>query len=91
MWPGSSFPDTEWNLDCCVEHDIAYWCGGDAAEREAADAEFGRCVGENKNTFVGWVMETGVRLGGHPIFPTSYRWGYGHPYRMSYPSAVRSN
>ena len=84
----SSFPDTEWNLSCCVEHDIAYWCGGDAEARAAADAEFGRCVAENKNALVGWTMRTGVRMGGHPIFPTSYRWGYGHPYRWSYPSAV---
>jgi hypothetical protein len=29
------------------------------------------------------------RAAGHPAFPTSYRWGYGHSYRMSYPSAVR--
>jgi hypothetical protein len=26
---------------------------------------------------------------GHLAFRTSYRWGYGHSYRMSYPSGVR--
>jgi hypothetical protein len=84
----SRFPDTEWNTSCCVEHDILYWCGGDASARREADAEFGRCVSQEKGAFVGWMMETGVRIGGHPIFPSSYRWGYGHSYRLTYPSAV---
>ena len=84
----SAFPDAEWSQACCVEHDIAYWCGGDASARRAADAELGRCVAERKNAFMGWLMEAGVRFGGHPIFPTSYRWGYGHAYRPFYPSAV---
>jgi hypothetical protein len=84
----SRFPDAEWNQSCCVEHDIAYWCGGDAEARREADAEFGRCIGGSKGAFMGWMMETGVRVGGHPIFPTSYRWGYGHSYRATYPSKV---
>ena len=84
----SLFPDADWNLECCVEHDIAYWCGGEADERRDADATFGRCVAGNSNAFLGWLMKTGVRVGGHPIFLTPYRWGYGHPYRPFYPSAV---
>lgn len=80
--------DTAWNTACCVEHDIAYWCGGDRAARLQADTEFGQCIAGETNAFVGWVMKTGVRIGGHPVFPSSYRWGYGHPYRATYPSAV---
>ncbi|MFK7896375.1 MAG: hypothetical protein AB8G23_11090 [Myxococcota bacterium] len=80
--------DAAWNVDCCVEHDIAYWCGGDAAARLRADGAFGECISGEANPFVGWMMKAGVRLGGHPVFPTPYRWGYGHPYRASYPSAV---
>ena len=83
----SRFPDTDWNTACCVEHDLAYWCGGTAADREAADATFGACVAAKAGGFMGWFMETGVRVGGHPIFPSSYRWGYGHPYAGGYPSA----
>ncbi len=83
----SRFPDTEWNTRCCVEHDVEYWCGGSAEQRAAADAAFGACVADNAGAFAGWLMETGVRLGGHPTFPSSYRWGYGHPYRAGYPSA----
>jgi hypothetical protein len=84
----SMFPDTESNQPCCIEHDIAYWCGGSAEARRKADAEFGRCVSENSNDLMGFVMEKGVRIGGHPFFPTPYRWGYGHAYRPIYPSAV---
>jgi len=45
----SRYSDTEWNLSCCVEHDIAYWCGGDAEARLAADTEFGECVAGGSN------------------------------------------
>ncbi|MEM9177518.1 MAG: hypothetical protein AAGC67_20060 [Myxococcota bacterium] len=83
----SRFPDTEWNTACCVEHDLAYWCGGTEAERAEADAAFGTCVAEGAGAFMGWLMEAGVRVGGHPVFPSSYRWGYGHPYTGGYPSA----
>ena len=81
----SRFPDTEWNQACCIEHDIDYWCGGDAAARKLADQTFGRCIADRKNGFYGWLMETGVRFGGHPIWPTGYRWGYGDAYRWGYP------
>ena len=83
----SRFPDTEWNTHCCVEHDIAYWCGGTADDRAEADAAFGECVAEGAGSVMGWIMESGVRVGGAPIFPSSYRWGYGHPYVGGYPSA----
>ncbi len=85
----SRFPDFEWNVECCVEHDIAYWCGGTAEERLEADRVFGQCVSTNTNGFVGGLMRSGVRLGGHPFFPSSYRWGYGHAYRPGYPSAIQ--
>jgi hypothetical protein len=29
-------------------------------------------------------MYLGVRVGGHPAFPTWYRWGYGWPYGRGY-------
>lgn len=82
----SMFPDAEWNVSCCVEHDISYWCGGSPGERKAADRELGRCVAENTNGFLGWMMRTGVRVGGHPIYPTWYRWGYGYDYSWGYRS-----
>jgi hypothetical protein len=79
--------DREWDVECCIEHDIAYWCGGTREQRQQADAAFGACVATNTAKPVGWTMRLGVRLGGHPLFPTSYRWGYGHDYRACYPSS----
>jgi hypothetical protein len=29
-------------------------------------------------------MLAGVRVGGSPLFPTSYRWGYGWSYQRGY-------
>jgi hypothetical protein len=29
-------------------------------------------------------MLAGVRVGGSPYFPTTYRWGYGWPYPRGY-------
>ncbi len=81
----SAWPDAEGYVACCVEHDILYWCGGSAAQRLAADDDFGRCVAEGTSGFLGSSMRLGVRLGGHPIFPTHYRWGYGDAYRAGYP------
>jgi len=38
MWP-----DDGW-VACCVEHDIAYWCGGSADDRWRADNELLLCI-----------------------------------------------
>ena len=86
----SLFPDgtlAERNLwcDCCLTHDLAYWQGGSAAEREAADAALRACVLERtKDANLAETMYLGVRAGGHPAFPVWYRWGYGWPYGSGY-------
>jgi hypothetical protein len=81
----SSWPDGASYVECCVEHDLRYWCGGSPSERRDADSEFGQCVSSGGSSGLGTMMRLGVRFGGHPIFPTHYRWGYGHPYRWGYP------
>lgn len=87
----SVFPDgTIWKndlwLDCCVEHDKAYWKGGTYEERRLADERLKECVKAKGEPFIAEVMEEGVRAGGSPFFPTSYRWGYGWPYLQGYRS-----
>ncbi len=52
--------------------------------RAATDVELRRCVDERASAFVAWLMWIGVRAGGHPLFPTWYRWGYGRDYRPWY-------
>lgn len=81
----SEFPDgtlqqnTLW-LDCCRAHDRTYWLGGTAVEREAADQDLHSCVANVGEPEIALLMLAGVRVGGSPYWPTSYRWGYGWPY-----------
>jgi hypothetical protein len=81
----SAFPDgtlqqnTLW-LACCVEHDKAYWLGGSATERRLADEALQVCVNKVGETEIAQIMLAGVRVGGSPYWPTTFRWGYGWPY-----------
>ncbi len=79
----SRWPDGNWG-SCCMEHDIKYWCGGDAGERSAADQEIRACVNAIKPG-MGSVMFLGIRTGGGVLssLPTPYRWGYGWPWPVS--------
>lgn len=69
---------------CCVEHDLAYWRGGSYEERMQADQALKSCVSELGQTQVSELMFIGVRMGGSPLWPTNYRWGYGWPYLRGY-------
>ena len=86
----SLFPDSspvssaDW-CTCCFEHDIAYWRGGTAAQRETADAELRQCVlAKTGSKGLAQVMYEGVRAGGSPYFQNWYRWGYGWGYERKY-------
>ena len=85
----SSFPDgppddpQRWR-NCCYEHDQAYWLGGSAGQRAAADTELKTCVAEVENETLARAMWLGVRAGGSPYWPTAYRWAYGWPYTRGY-------
>ena len=85
----SSFPDgtlkqrTLW-LQCCTSHDRTYWKGGTYDERLESDKELRMCVTEVGQPEIANLMLAGVRVGGSPIWPTSYRWGYGWPYPKWY-------
>jgi len=83
----SAWIDGDRYVGCCVEHDIAYWCGGSAAERRAADDAFGRCVSSSASGSLGWLLRSSVRIGGHPVMPFYWRWGYGDDYLGGYPEA----
>jgi hypothetical protein len=70
--------------DCCVAHDLTYWKGGTWEQRVAADAKLRECVTEKHQALSGMAMELGVRVGGTPYLPTSYRWVYGWPFLRGY-------
>ena len=85
----SAFPDgtpetkTLW-LSCCTSHDSAYWQGGSYAERLQADQDLRSCVAQTGQPEIARLMLAGVRVGGTPYLPTSFRWGYGWPYPRGY-------
>lgn len=80
----SWWPDGDYR-DCCQAHDYAYWCGGPPEARAAADEQLRACVAQRRGGAYARAMWLGVRVGGHPIVPLYFRWGYGHPYAGGYP------
>ncbi|WP_415635988.1 hypothetical protein [Pseudoalteromonas distincta] len=85
----SSFPDGTiqhkklW-LACCTAHDYAYWQGGTYKERLKADKVLQHCVANVGETNIANLMLAGVRIGGSPFIPTTFRWGYGWSYPRLY-------
>jgi len=77
--------DPPWN-DLCVEHDKLYWPGGSAYQRQEADRRLREAVRARGYPVVAVLMWIAVRIGGHPLLPLPWRWGYGwrwpRPYRQ---------
>ncbi len=69
---------------CCVAHDAAYWAGGTADQRKLADQALQQCVATQGQSSVSALMLMGVRVGGSPFIPSSFRWGYGWPLWRGY-------
>lgn len=85
----SSFPDHAFGVDwtqCCLKHDVSYWQGGTQKQRRQADEDLKRCVGKAASDILGKLMKWGVRPGGIPQGPTSWRWGYGWVLNRGYKS-----
>jgi len=83
----SWWPDGTW-VECCVTHDMWYWCGGSCDEREHADADLRQCVAANGPGGMGTTMYLGVRVGGAPWYPVPFRWGYGWDWPHGYDDEV---
>ena len=71
---------------CCLDHDRAYWRGGTARERWRADAALHACVVANGHPGWALTMWLAVRFFGHPYWPFSWRWNFGHDWPTQYPS-----
>jgi len=85
LFPDGSPVQKELWCDCCVAHDMAYWRGGTRDERQQADQTLHDCVLQRTgNHGLADLVYAGVRTGGHPVFPTWYRWGYGWKYGRGY-------
>jgi hypothetical protein len=73
-----------------VAHDLAYWQGGTYQQRKDADIELKECVAAVGEKQIANLMLAGVRVGGSPFFPTTFRWGYGWPYPKLYGPLTQS-
>jgi len=79
-FPDGTFADRNLWLNCCIEHDKAYWAGGTKEQKEASDEKLKQCVAEIGQPQIADIMLKGVQVGGTPYLPTTFRWGYGWPY-----------
>lgn len=83
-FPDGTFEQSELWLQCCIAHDLSYWKGGTYADRIDADQELQMCVTQVGEPEIATLMLAGVRVGGSPLWPTSFRWGYGWSYLKWY-------
>ncbi|MDA7921225.1 phospholipase [Verrucomicrobiales bacterium] len=78
----TSFPDgpkedpKRWCF-ACDHHDFTYWQGGSFADRLAADKKLKAEISETGHPIAAAVAFAGIRVGGSPLLPTPWRWGYG--------------
>lgn len=72
-----------WN-DACVAHDKVYWQGGCKKMRRIADRRLMAAVTLNGHPLFAFSMWCMVRVFGHPLLPTSWRWGYGWKWPRPY-------
>lgn len=91
----SYFPDgrfeakTAWR-SCCQQHDFDYWQGGTYQQRLDSDKALKVCVANAGEPVIAMLMLVGVRVGGTPWLPSSFRWGYGWSYPRSYGELSKS-
>jgi len=83
-FPDGTFTQNELWLSCCTAHDYAYWQGGTYDERLIADQALEQCVAKVGQPEIAALMLAGVRVGGTPYLPTTFRWGYGWSYPRWY-------
>lgn len=105
-FPDGPKEDPERWCFACEHHDFTYWQGGTFADRLAADKKLKEEISETGHPLTAAVAFVGVRVGGTPLLPTPWRWGYGweqfpRPYRtlteeecelvkMATPAALKS-
>ncbi|MCF2859165.1 hypothetical protein L1286_16905 [Pseudoalteromonas sp. SMS1] len=84
VFPDGTLEQKNLWLSCCSAHDYAYWKGGTYQARLQADLDLKSCVEKVGEAHIAKLMLAGVRVGGSPYFPTTFRWGYGWPYPRFY-------
>jgi hypothetical protein len=83
-FPDGTFEQKKLWLGCCQRHDFDYWQGGTYLQKVAADNRLKMCVTQVGQPTIAALMLAGVKVGGTPYLPTSFRWGYGWSYPRFY-------
>lgn len=83
-FPDGTFEQKELWLSCCIQHDYDYWQGGTYQQRLISDQNLQTCVALVGEPEIAALMLAGVRVGGTPYLPTTFRWGYGWSYPRLY-------
>ncbi|MCK4840575.1 MAG: hypothetical protein KAT04_01685 [Methylococcales bacterium] len=87
QFPDGTLTQTDLWCECCISHDLAYWQGGSQKQKQQADKTLRDCVlQKTNNKLFANIMYYGVTVGGLPVFPTWYRWGYGWRYGRGFQS-----
>jgi len=86
LWP-NGMAGHDWT-ECCVVHDMAYWCGGPAPARHDADRALRACVTRHGSSGNALMMYLGVSVAGAAWIPAPWRWGYGRQWLHSSPSSA---
>lgn len=84
VFPDGTFAHNTLWLKCCTQHDFEYWQGGTYQQRLDSDRKLKSCVSNVGQPEIAALMLAGVRVGGTPYLPTSFRWGYGWSYPRFY-------
>ena len=84
LFPDGTADQSQLWLSCCQQHDYEYWKGGSYEERLQSDQKLEECVATAGEPEIALLMLAGVRVGGSPLLPTKFRWGYGWPYPKAY-------
>lgn len=77
-------------VQCCIEHDTAYWLGGTREEKDAADSQLEKCIASKDMARTAKVYKFFVQKLGGPDSYQSYRWGYGWNYRRPFGPITKS-
>lgn len=69
---------------CCDDHDQHYAVGGTKLQRWKCDIRLMYCVQDNGHPLIAKLMLLAVRIGGHPLLPLPWRWGFKHHWPHNY-------
>ncbi len=84
------FYEGNWK-DCCLEHDLYYWIGGDQDKQDMADLKLKYCIEKAQGKTYAALIYFMVRLGHYSPIKYKYHWGWGRENAKKYHSELEEN